>query len=76
MTYNFVYMIGIAKFETGLIPITYHDPRLNLKLAVMTTLEWKVTRNITKECFTKFTELVKPFVKKICTSPATKTRYK
>ncbi|OEU21791.1 hypothetical protein FRACYDRAFT_231937 [Fragilariopsis cylindrus CCMP1102] len=53
------------KFETGLIPITYHDPRLTLKLAVMTTLlEWKVTKNITKECFTKFTVTCKAFCQK------------
>ena len=42
----------------------YLDPRLNLKLAVMTTSEWKVTKNIMKDYFTKFTVTCKAFCRK------------
>ena len=42
----------------------YLDPRLNLKLAVVTTSEWKVTKSIMKEDFTKFTVTCKAFCQK------------
>ena len=54
----------------------YLDPRLNLKLAVMTTSEWKVTKSIMKDYFTKFSVTCKAFCRKKCSSTATRTRNK
>ena len=53
---------------------TYLDPCLNLKLAVMTSREQKVTKNIIKEYSTKFIVTCKGFCQKECTHPVTRNR--